>query len=169
MTTPSRADYPVEAGRPSLKWGRKISESLAGARLTSPDHMISEGPGGTCIKHKPIRKTASASTTLPFVNIFEQTTTTAGTWTPGKAYIGGVDTTVAGVPSTISGITTTTIYWIKHDFAASTLTWGSGASLPANTDTAEYYRMLVVTCADGVIESFVCPHPCDIHATAKST
>jgi len=52
MTTPSRADYPVEAGRPSLKWGRKISESLAGARLTSPDHMISEGPGGTCIKHK---------------------------------------------------------------------------------------------------------------------
>jgi hypothetical protein len=62
MTTPSKADFPVEGGRPSLKWGRKISESLAGARITSPDHMISEGPGGTCIKHKRPYDRGSAST-----------------------------------------------------------------------------------------------------------
>lgn len=60
MTTSSTSDYPVEGGRPSLKWGRKISAGLAGARLTSPDHMISEGPGGTCIKHKPTRATAAS-------------------------------------------------------------------------------------------------------------
>jgi hypothetical protein len=169
MTTPSKADFPVEGGRPSLKWGRKISESLAGARITSPDHMISEGPGGTCIKHKPIRKTAS-DTDLPFVFLFKQTSSTGGDWVQGKGYIAGAEVTIASQPTTISGVSTTTYYWILHDFAAATLTWKSGSSYTDSySDTQEVYRMLEITCAAGVIDSFICPHPCDIHATAKST
>lgn len=170
MTTPSTSDYPVEGGRPSLKWGRKISASLAGARLTSPDHMISEGPGGTMIKHKPARSASAPDVDLPFVFLFKQTSSTGGDWVQGKGYIAGPDITITSQPTTIFGVTTTTYYWILHDFAAGTLTWKSGSSYTdSSNDTQEVYRMLEITCEDDVITSFVCPHPCDIHATAKST
>lgn len=169
MTAIPRLDMPAENGRPTLKWGRQVTESVAGSRIISPDHFVQETPAGTLLKHKRPFRGSAADVTLPFINIFEQLTDTSGTWKAGKSYLAGVDTTVAGLPTTITGITTSTKYWIKHDFAAATLTWGSGATLPANTDSEEYYLMLDVTCTASAIESFVCPHPAEIHATAKST
>ena len=106
-------------------------------------------------------------TTVPFVNIFKLTSDTTGTWTSGKVFVGGVDTTITGVPTTITA-TTSCKYWIKHTFATDTLEWGSGASYPSATlFTAEIFRMLEITCADNVITSFVCPHPCDIYTISN--
>lgn len=117
----------------------------------------------------------AGSTTLPFVFLFRKTSDTAGVWVPGKGYLGGADTTITGQPGVgavseeLTGITTTRKYWILHDFSAATLTWATGTSYPAASDSQEPYRMLEITCTDGKITSFICPHPCDIHATAKST
>ena len=111
----------------------------------------------------------SPDQTLPFVNIFTQTSPTGGTWKTGKVFLAGVDTAIGSVPASLSSVTTTTLYWVKHDFAAATAVWYSGTAYPAPSDTYEIYRMLEITCTASVITSFICPHPCDIHATAKST
>lgn len=118
----------------------------------------------------PFRRGGAAASTPPkLVFYFTQTSDTGGTWSAGKAYVAGVDTTITGQPTAITGVTTSTKYWIVHNFAAATMTWGSGAAYPSMSDTQEVYRMLEITCADSVITDYVCPHPCDIHATAKST
>lgn len=99
---------------------------------------------------------------------FRQTSNTSGTWTQGKAFVAGVDTTITSQPTTIT-TTTSKKYWILHDFAAATMTWNSGTSYPSPSDTQEVYRMCEITCAGGVITDYVNCHACDIHATAKST
>ena len=103
------------------------------------------------------------SATLYCVFYFTKTGDTTGTWTQGKGFVGGVDTTITDQPTTI----TTTVsqkYWIKHTFADDTLVWQSGASYPSATlFTDEIFRMLEITCAAGVITSFVNTHPCDIY------
>jgi hypothetical protein len=116
---------------------------------------------------------ASAAVTLPFVNIFRQTSPTEGDWIPAENFVAGVQTAVSGEPSTIVVDSSNYCFWIAHDYTAATLTWGSGTAVPTNTDTVEYYRMLICTVSGSgpsfKIDSFVCPTPHDIHATAKST
>jgi hypothetical protein len=162
---------PADGARPTLKWGRGITETVAGSSLTSPDHLIQETPGGTMIKHKTPygRAGAAEETTLPFVFIFKQTSSTGGDWVPGRFYSGGTSVAIVSQPTTLSDITTSRVYWLLHDFAAGTVTWQTGTEYPAASDTQEIYRMLEVTCASDAIASFICPHPCDIHATSKST
>lgn len=138
--------------------------------VSSPTVRVRTSTAGTAFEATPRAPVAAPAADLPFVFYFRQDSDTGGTWVKGKAYIAGVDTTITSQPTTISGVTTTTYYWILHNFAAGTLTWKSGASYTdANSDSQEVYRMLEITCADSVITAFVCPHPCDIHATAKST
>ena len=100
---------------------------------------------------------------------FTKTGTNGGTWKTGKVFLAGVDTTITNSPAVIAGVVATTLYWIKHDFAAATAVWYSGTTYPSPSDDYEIYRMLEITVGGGVITSFICPHPCDIHATAKST
>jgi hypothetical protein len=98
---------------------------------------------------------------------FVPASTTGGTVSLGKVWVGsGADKTVTSFPSggILSGVTTTTIYWIAADFYNATATWGSGSSLPANTATVHYWRVLVLTCADSVITGIFQPWPSDIHA-----
>jgi hypothetical protein len=116
---------------------------------------------------------AAASVALPFVNIFRQTSPTEGDWIPAENFVAGVQAAVSGEPSTIVVDSSNYCFWIAHDYTAATLTWGSGTAVPTNTDTVEYYRMLICTVSGSgpsfKIDSFVCPTPHDIHATAKST
>ncbi len=138
--------------------------------VSSPTVRVRTSTSGTAFEAAPRAGAApAAATTLPFVFLFVQTSTTGGTWVQGKAWLAGVDTAITSQPTTITGVTTSTKYWIKHDFAAGTVAWFSGTSYPAPSDTYEIYRMLEITCSSSVIASFICPHPCDIHATAKST
>jgi hypothetical protein len=96
---------------------------------------------------------------------FTQTSDTGGVISAGAVYIGGVLKTVSGLPTDLSGVTTTTKYWIAIDFsAAATATWGSGAALPDNTSTIEYWHVLTLTCAASVITAIFQPWPADIHA-----
>jgi hypothetical protein len=129
---------------------------------------MQETTAGTISMRPRFRPMLAAAS--PFVFLFTKTSPTGGTWRTGKVFLAGVDTTITGSPTTITGVTTTTYYWILHNFAAGTLTWKSGASYTdSSSDSQEVYRMLEITCDDNVITSFICPHPCDIHATAKST
>lgn len=61
MTTTPRMDMPAEGARPTLKWGRQVTETLAGSKISSPDHLIQETPGGTLIKHKTTMQRGSAA------------------------------------------------------------------------------------------------------------
>jgi hypothetical protein len=57
---------PADGARPTLKWGRGITETVAGSSLTSPDHLIQETPGGTMIKHKtPYGRAGAAEEMVP--------------------------------------------------------------------------------------------------------
>jgi len=84
---------------------------------------------------------------------FVQSSTTGGTVTLGQVFLGGTAKTVGSWPTNgiLSGVTTTTKYWVAIDRSAATATWGSGASVPANTDTVEYWEVLELTCAGSVI------------------
>lgn len=101
---------------------------------------------------------------------FTKTSTTGGTVRAGNAYIGGVAKTVANWASyptalTLSGVTTTTYYYIAVDFQNATATWGSNTSaVPANTATVEYWHVLTLTCTSSVISEIFQPWPCDIRA-----
>jgi hypothetical protein len=97
---------------------------------------------------------------------FTQSSTTGGTVTLGAVYIGGVAKTVSSFPGsgTLSGVTTTTLYWVVIDFSAATAAWDSGSTLPTNTATVEYWHVLTLTCAASVISAIFQPWCSDIRA-----
>lgn len=96
---------------------------------------------------------------------FKKTSLTGGTLTLGAVYLAGTAKTITSWPTNgiLAGVTTTTHYWIAIDLSAGTTTWGSGASLPANTATVEYWEILVLTCAASVITGIKECQTSDIH------
>jgi len=97
---------------------------------------------------------------------FHPTSNTGGTITPGVVDDGGVVKSIGSAPAswTLSGVTVTTHYWIVVDFSAATATWGSGSTVPDDTPTVEYWEVLILTCAGGIITNIHHPYPADIHA-----
>lgn len=97
---------------------------------------------------------------------FTKTSDTGGTVTLGAVYIGGVAKTISGWPSggILSGVTTTTKYWVAIDYLNATATWGSNATLPNNISTVEYWHVLTLTCAASVISAIFQPWCADIRA-----
>lgn len=170
MPIPYIPEPPVEGEKIPASWGRAVVEALRSlVPIKTATVRPAVTPQGTAY-HAEAQKAQQAAAIYPFVFFFKQTSSTGGDWVQGKGYIAGVDVLITNQPTTISGVTTTTYYWILHDFAAATLIWRSGASYTdSNSDTQEVYRMLEITCEDSEISSFICPNPCDIHATAKST
>jgi hypothetical protein len=151
------------------------SDELTEAALTTKTLIaptMQETTAGTIHtfrRFRPNRVAASSAASMPFVNLFTKTSSTGGTWTPGKTYFAGTLLTVTSEPSTITVDATHYCFWITVDFSAVSATWGSGTAFPAMTDSTEVYRMLDVTFTSGAIVSFVCPTPHDIHVTAKSS
>ena len=91
---------------------------------------------------------------------FEQLTNNSGTVTQGKCYLGGVEYSVNGWSSNVSGVITDTDYWIElhRDGTASTMFyWKSGATgtEPAATDTLEAIPILEFVTDDGAITSVI--------------
>lgn len=113
---------------------------------------------------------AAPASALPFVFLFTKTGPLTGTWKPGKAFIAGVDAAITGMPEDGAEIevSESTVYWIAHNFALGTLSWNTGSEYPSSTDSLEVYPILEITVENGVISGYVCRHPCDIHATARS-
>jgi hypothetical protein len=172
-----RIDMPPEGTRPTLKWAQALSEAAQASRLESPDHLILETPSGTVIEHTRAVKSALRSrgveneVSLPFVNIFTQTSSTEGDWTSGKVYFQGQELTVTNEPSTIAVDASRHKFWIEIDFSTVSAEWKSGIAFPTPPmgDALEWYRMLDVTLdVNDEIVSFVCPTPHDIHVIAKS-
>ena len=153
----------------------RILEDLSGMGCSVRKDTSAEGHGWIIVVDGestdvpfPDGRNPFSPATQKLVFYFRQTTSTSGTWTQGKAFVAGTDTTITSQPTTIT-TTTTLKYWIVHDFSAATMTWSSGTSYPASSDTQEVYRMCEITCSGGVITDYVNCHACDIHATAKST
>jgi hypothetical protein len=87
---------------------------------------------------------------------FKQTNETGGDLTNGLVRIAGADT-AHGMPSSLSGITTSTSYWITVDTDAKTATWASGAyasGFPTGSSTQLVYPILSLVCnaTTGVID-----------------
>lgn len=96
---------------------------------------------------------------------FVQTSDTGGTVNTGLCYIGGVAKTVTSLPTTLTGVTTTTKYWIAVELATATATWNSGATYPASDSDTEVWPILELTCTAGIISAV---HQCwdgDVHVT----
>lgn len=91
--------------------------------------------------------------------------TTGVTFSTGAVYLDGASKTITSWPTDgiVTDITTTTHYWIAIDMSAGTATWGSGASLPANTATVEYWEIAVITCTDEEISGIKECEQSDIH------
>jgi hypothetical protein len=72
----------------------------------------------------------------------------------GQVYLGGVVKTISGAPS--AGIVsptpaTGTIYYLSLNYSTGACAWSSGSSVPAATDTTEYFRIATITVASDVI------------------
>ncbi len=101
---------------------------------------------------------------------FTQSSTTDGVVTLGKVYIGTAAKTVTSFPvdGLLAGVTTTTHYWVVVDREYATATWGSGASVPANTETIEYWEVLEIICVASLISHVIERCCSDIRVTLFS-
>jgi len=118
-------------------------------------------------RHFPRLTGGSAVATNDHSWKFKKTSATGGTVTLGQVFLGGAAKTVGSFPSggTLTGVTTTTHYWVAINRSAATATWGSGASVTANTDTVEYWHVLTLTCAESVITAVMEWWQSDIRVT----
>lgn len=87
---------------------------------------------------------------------FKQTNETGGNLTTGLVRIDGVNITHA-MPASLSGVTTSTNYWMVVDVDASTATWASGAyasGFPTGSSTQLVFPILTLRCngTSGVID-----------------
>jgi hypothetical protein len=85
---------------------------------------------------------------------------TGGEVTPGLVRIDGVGYTVDPIATaawTLAGINTSVHYWVEIDTSSvtPTVTWKSGAAIPAGSETLIVYPILDFTCAGGVITSYI--------------
>lgn len=78
---------------------------------------------------------------------FTETGDNEGEVTEGYVLLGGVQQTITDWPANgeISIGSGTTHFWIEVEARYATVTWKSGTSWPANTDTEENYRILEFT------------------------
>ena len=108
----------------------------------------------------------AAGTVLNHPWKFTQDGDTGGTIAEGAVYIGGVLRELTDFPEDgeLTDVTDTTLYWVEIDYKNATATFGSGAALPENTSTVEYWHVLTLTCADDVITAVYNPWPSDIRA-----
>jgi hypothetical protein len=106
---------------------------------------------------------------------FVQASDTGGTVEWGSVAIDGVLKTItdwtnhgSGADLTLSGVTTTTRYYIEIDFLAKTATWKSTAgAFPDGDADTDIWPILTLTCADSVITGIKRHQWCDIHARAS--
>jgi hypothetical protein len=86
---------------------------------------------------------------------FTKTSDTGGTITTGLLTIDGVDATITGLPTSLSGVSASIKYWLDVDLTGSTATWESGTDFPEGDDTTEIVPILEITCAGGIISSWI--------------
>ena len=118
----------------------------------------------TAVKHHQwsdihARSTGTSGDTVNFSFKFTQTSDTAGTVSHGKVLLAGVSKTLSGWTNhatgadlSLTGITSTTHYYIEVDLAAGTAAWSSTTgSVPASDADTEIVEIFSVTCAGSVI------------------
>jgi hypothetical protein len=106
---------------------------------------------------------------------FVKTSTTGGTLYHGSVYLAGVAKTMSawtnhgtGADLTISGVTSTTRYYVAVELGSGTATWNSTTgAFPASDDDTEVFPILTLTCADSVITAIKEHHACDIHVPSN--
>jgi len=90
---------------------------------------------------------------------FSPTSSTGGTVTQGTVRIDGAAQTILTPPAswTLTGVTTSTKYWIEIDTSSvtPTVTWKSGAAYAAGSSTLHIFPILEITCAGNVITSWI--------------
>ena len=105
------------------------------------------------------RSTGTSGDSVNFSFKFTQTSDTAGTVSHGKVLLAGVAKTLSGWTNHgtgadlfLTGITSTTHYYIEVDLAAGTAAWSSTTgSIPASDADTEIVEIFSVTCAGSVI------------------
>jgi len=95
-----------------------------------------------------------------------ETGATGGIITEGYCFINGVIKTISSTPASweLSGVTTSTKYWVAVTYDGATAAWVSNANWPTSTTAVECFRILEITCTAGVITSFIQRQTSDIHA-----
>jgi hypothetical protein len=87
---------------------------------------------------------------------FGQTSSTAGDVSSGTCRIDGAVTTITNLPSSLSSLTASKVYWIEVDMSAASPTaeWKSHATTYATASALLLvFPILEITCADSVISS----------------
>lgn len=160
----------IQVARKGTNWFR-VSAMFA---LPDSDEHIGGGGANFLVELGDVRLTSPTSgddleydgtnwinraKTRPFR--FVKTSSTGGTVARGLIYVKGVSvTSVSGwtdfatTDLTLSGVTTSTKYWIAVTLATGACAWSSGVAFPTSTAAVEIWPILEITCSGSVITSW---------------
>jgi hypothetical protein len=152
-------------------WARMMRQFVRANQVTGgPGVSVSRWSGGTTVHavRRPAKRPPEPEHNHSWH--FAATSATGGIVTLGRVEISGGVKSVTGFPTDgiLSGVTSSTLYWIAIDASAATATWASRASVlgyPSSTDTVEIWPILEITCASSVITAVCERMQSDIHVT----